>query len=116
MRGGEALADGALAVARRLLLRPAARLRLCRRARRSGTAGSRVPIALLSFNLGVEIGQLVFVAAVMTAGDLFRRAMAPRLEPAMLQQTLNRLDVTAAYAIGAIAACWLIERTTAFIA
>jgi len=75
-----------------------------------------IPTALLFFNLGVEIGQLVFVAAVMTAGELFRRAMAPRLEPALRQQTLNRLDVTAAYAIGAIAACWLIERTTAFIA
>ncbi|MFL5170064.1 MAG: HupE/UreJ family protein [Microvirga sp.] len=75
-----------------------------------------IPTALLFFNLGVEIGQLVFVAAVMTAGELFRRAMAPRLEPALRQQTLNRLDVTAAYAIGAVAACWLIERTTAFIA
>lgn len=40
-----------------------------------------IPIALLFFNLGVEIGQLAFVAAVVTVGGLFRRAMALRLEP-----------------------------------
>jgi hydrogenase/urease accessory protein HupE len=73
-----------------------------------------IPIALLFFNLGVEIGQLVFVAAVLTAGALFRRAIALRVEPALVQQTVNRLDVTVAYAIGAVAAYWLIERTSAF--
>ena len=74
-----------------------------------------IPVALLFFNLGVEIGQLVFVAAVMTAGALFRRAMALRFDLAVVQQTVNWLDVTAAYVIGAVAAYWLIERTTAFI-
>jgi hydrogenase/urease accessory protein HupE len=75
-----------------------------------------IPLALLFFNLGVEIGQLIFVAAVLTAGRLLRRAMAVRLEPAMVQRTVNRLDVTAAYAIGAVAAYWLMERTSAFFA
>jgi hypothetical protein len=73
-----------------------------------------IPTALLFFNLGVEVGQLVFVAAVLAAGELFRRAIALRLEPALVQRTVNRLDVTAAYAIGALAAYWLIERTSAF--
>jgi hypothetical protein len=73
-----------------------------------------IPIALLFFNLGVEIGQLVFVAAVLAAGGLFRRAIALRLEPAPVQRTVNRLDVTAAYAIGTVAAYWLIERISAF--
>jgi hydrogenase/urease accessory protein HupE len=73
-----------------------------------------IPIALLFFNLGVEMGQLVFVAAVLTAGELFRRAIAFRLAPALVQRTVKRLDVTAAYAIGAVAAYWLIERTSAF--
>jgi hydrogenase/urease accessory protein HupE len=75
-----------------------------------------IPLALLFFNLGVEIGQLVFVAAVLAAGELFRRAIALRLEPALVQRTVSRLDVTAAYAIGAMAAYWLIERTSAFFA
>lgn len=73
-----------------------------------------IPIALLFFNLGVEIGQLVFVAAVLAAHELFRRAITLRLDPALVQRTVNRLDVTAAYAIGAVAAYWLIERTSAF--
>jgi hydrogenase/urease accessory protein HupE len=73
-----------------------------------------IPIALLFFNLGVEIGQLAFVAAVLAAGWLFHRAIALRLEPALVQRTVNRLDVAAAYAIGAVAAYWLIERTSAF--
>jgi hydrogenase/urease accessory protein HupE len=73
-----------------------------------------IPVALLFFNLGVEIGQLAFVAAVLTADGLFRTAMALRLEPALIQRTVNRLDVIAAYAIGTVAAFWLIERTSAF--
>jgi hypothetical protein len=73
-----------------------------------------IPIALLFFNLGVEIGQLVFVAAVLAVGELFRRVIALRLGPAQVRRTVNRLDVTAAYAIGAVAAYWLIERTSAF--
>jgi hydrogenase/urease accessory protein HupE len=73
-----------------------------------------IPVALLFFNLGVEIGQLAFVAGVLAAGGLFRTAMALRLEPALIQRTVNRLDVFAAYAIGTVAAFWLIERTSAF--
>ena len=73
-----------------------------------------IPVALLFFNLGVEIGQLAFVAAVLMAGGLFRTAMALRLEPALIQRTVNRIDVIAAYAIGTVAAFWLIERTSAF--
>src|SRR3977135_593047 len=72
-----------------------------------------IPIALLFFNLGVEIGQLAFVAAVLTAVCLCRAAMGHRLEPALVQRTVNRLDVIAAYAIGTMSAFWLIERTSA---
>jgi hydrogenase/urease accessory protein HupE len=73
-----------------------------------------IPIALLFFNVGVEFGQLAFVAAVLTVGGIFRRSIAFRFEPALAQRTVNRLDVMAAYAIGAVAAFWLIERTSAF--
>ena len=73
-----------------------------------------IPIALLFFNLGVEIGQLVFVAAVLTTGWLLRRAVSLRFEPALVQRTINRLDVITAYVIGAVAAYWLIERTAVF--
>ena len=73
-----------------------------------------IPIALLFFNVGVEFGQLAFVAAVFTVGAIFHRLAAFRLEPDLAQRIVNRLDVTAAYAIGAVAAFWLIERTSAF--
>jgi hypothetical protein len=63
----------------------------------------------------VEIGQLVFVAAVLTMGWLLHRGASLRFGPALVQRTFNRLDVTAAYAIGAVAACWLIERTMAIL-
>jgi hydrogenase/urease accessory protein HupE len=81
-----------------------------------GLPHQAIPVALLFFNVGVEIGQLVFVATVLAAGELLRHAMALRFAPSMVQRTANRLDVIAAYAIGAVAACWLIERTYTFFA
>ncbi|MCK1700673.1 HupE/UreJ family protein [Bradyrhizobium sp. 155] len=73
-----------------------------------------IPVALLFFNIGVEIGQLAFVAAILTAGGLFHAAMALRLRPPLFQRAVNRVDVVAAYAIGTVGAFWLIERTCAF--
>jgi hydrogenase/urease accessory protein HupE len=75
-----------------------------------------IPIALLFFNLGVEVGQLAFVAAVLAMAWLVGYAASLRFKPAPVQRAANRADVIAAYAIGAVAAYWLIERTTAFFA
>ena len=75
-----------------------------------------IPVALLFFNVGVEIGQLIFVAAVLSLISLLRYVASKLLEPARIQPSLDRLDVTVAYAIGVMAAYWLIERTTAFFA
>jgi hypothetical protein len=38
------------------------------------------------------------------------------LEPVPLQRAVDELDVTVGYAIGVVAAYWLVERTTAFFA
>jgi hydrogenase/urease accessory protein HupE len=73
-----------------------------------------IPIALLFFNLGVETGQLAFVAVVLTMGWLLGRVQSRRFSTAPVERPLDQLEVGAAYAIGAVAACWLIERTTAF--
>jgi hydrogenase/urease accessory protein HupE len=73
-----------------------------------------IPVALLFFNLGVEIGQLFFVAVVVAAIELSRRALALRFKPDLVQRTVDRVDMTTAYAIGTVAAFWLIERTSAF--
>jgi len=82
----------------------------------AGLPTHAITAALLFFNLGVEIGQLAFVAAVLLAGEFVRRAMTLRLEPISLRSAADRLDVTAACAIGALAGFWLIERTSALFA
>ena len=60
-----------------------------------------MPTALLTFNLGVEAGQLVIVAVVLAAIALVSR-MAPR--------ALRPATMTATYAIGITASFWFIER------
>jgi hydrogenase/urease accessory protein HupE len=73
-----------------------------------------IPVALLFFNVGVEIGQLVFVAAVLSLIWLIHHVASQLLESAFVRRAFDRLDVTIAYGIGGVAAYWLIERTTAF--
>jgi hydrogenase/urease accessory protein HupE len=64
---------------------------------------SDIPLALFAFNVGVEIGQLIFIAAVLGVLAVARRlAFAPRLE--------RRGSFAAIYAIGITAAFWFIER------
>jgi hydrogenase/urease accessory protein HupE len=70
-----------------------------------------IPVALLFFNLGVEIGQLLFIAAVITSLVFGRRAMR-RLRPPtftyLSPSTFARLAPS--YAIGSIAMFWVIQR------
>ncbi|MBR1148108.1 HupE/UreJ family protein [Bradyrhizobium sp. AUGA SZCCT0431] len=75
-----------------------------------------IAVALLFFNIGVEIGQLIFVAAVLSLIALLRHLASMLVEPTRIQPALDRLDVSVAYAIGIMAAYWVIERTTAFFA
>jgi hydrogenase/urease accessory protein HupE len=74
-----------------------------------------IPVALLFFNFGVEIGQLLFVAAILALGSSLRRIASLRFEPALVRRKVDGIDVAAAYAIGAVAAYWLIERTSAIL-
>jgi len=62
-----------------------------------------IPTALLFFNVGVEIGQLVFIGFVLACWSLLRRVHLP--------QWAWRVPV---YAIGSLAAFWTIERIAAF--
>ena len=72
-----------------------------------------IPIALLFFNIGVEVGQLAFVAMVLTLGVIMHSVMRLCLEPASSRRAVSLIDVFAAYAIGTVASFWLIERTSA---
>ncbi|MEE8539984.1 MAG: HupE/UreJ family protein [Woeseiaceae bacterium] len=74
-----------------------------------GLPQASIPIALLFFNVGVEIGQLLFIASVFAA-------------IALAQQVTRRIDVprptwawaVPPYVIGGIASYWIIQRVAAF--
>lgn len=73
-----------------------------------GLPPSEIPIALLFFNVGVEIGQLLFVAAILVLAMLFTKLRAP-------QGWQVRIQSVIVYAIGTTAAYWLVERTIAMV-
>ncbi len=73
-----------------------------------------VPVALACFNIGVEIGQLLFVALVLGALALASRVGGPGRQPADVFAMSERIATPCAYAIGSIGAFWLIERTASF--
>jgi hydrogenase/urease accessory protein HupE len=64
-----------------------------------------VPLALMTFNLGVEAGQLIFVLAVVTGMKAARRLFAVPAVPVRL---------TAAYLIGTTSLVWLLSRVSVF--
>lgn len=64
-----------------------------------------IPLSLLFFNIGVELGQLAFIAAVLGIAALARRLPLPLPRWAPLVPP---------YAIGAVAMFWVIERAAAF--
>jgi hydrogenase/urease accessory protein HupE len=75
-----------------------------------------IPVALLFFNIGVEAGQLIFVAAVLSLIWLSRYAASLLFETGLVRRAFDRFDGAVAYGIGGVAAYWLIERTAAFFA
>lgn len=73
----------------------------------AGLPPGDVPLALVSFNAGIEIGQLAFVGLVLLAGAGFARwrpAVAARAVP------------VAVYAMGVLSAYWWLERMAAWLA
>lgn len=71
-----------------------------------GLPDHAIPLALFAFNIGVEIGQLMFVGVVLVIISILHRFQLkrglfnPRLAP---------------YVIGAISAYWVIDRTVGFL-
>jgi len=70
-----------------------------------GLPAGHIPLALLFFNLGVEIGQLLFIGVMLYLFEVVRRIRIPWPPWAAL---------AAPYAIGSIAMFWVIERVAAF--
>jgi len=68
-----------------------------------------IPMALLFFNVGVEIGQLIFIAvvlAVIAAGRWMARSLKLSSPPWLWR--------VPPYAIGGIASFWIVQRVAAF--
>jgi hypothetical protein len=77
-----------------------------------GLPEGEVPLALFGFNVGVEIGQLLFIVAVMATAALLRR-----LYPALVAAVATRGRpgrTLMGYAIGSIAAFWFVARVAVF--
>jgi hydrogenase/urease accessory protein HupE len=74
--------------------------------REVGLPENEIPLALLTFNIGVEVGQLLFVGAVLLALAALRRFFL-RL-PAWVH-------AAPAYGIGTMAAFWWLQRMTALL-
>ena len=70
-----------------------------------GLPQSDIPLALLFFNVGVEVGQLMFVSGVLVVTWMIQKAKVRW--PVWVEQV-------PAYAIGSLAAFWFIQRTVSF--
>ena len=70
-----------------------------------GLPQKAIPVALLMFNVGVEIGQLLFVSILLTLGWILARL------PLRIPRWAYSVPP---YAIGTIAMYWVIERIGAF--
>jgi len=68
-----------------------------------GLPEQAIPLALLFFNVGVEVGQLLFIAAVLGVGWAIRRASIA--VPWWWSRAV-------AYGIGSVAAFWVYDRST----
>lgn len=77
-----------------------------------GLPEREIPLALLAFNVGVEAGQLMFVALVLAVGACLAR-LYPLVVRSLSTPHGRGLGVIS-YAMGGIAAVWFIERVAAF--
>ena len=80
----------------------------------TGLPQTEITTALLFFNVGVEIGQIVFVVAVIAIYQAIRHVGSAFLDPGISIAGLRLLKTPAAYAVGMLAAFWLIERIASF--
>lgn len=72
-----------------------------------GLPQNNVPLALLFFNVGVEIGQVAFVAALLGLSVAARRLVRP--------DQLSTARLVSCYAIGGLASYWLFDRISGFV-
>jgi hypothetical protein len=74
-----------------------------------GIPAGDIPYALCAFNLGVEVGQLAFIASVITLAKIARAALRPF--PLATPEAATRAG---AWIIGTASAYWTFDRVAAF--
>lgn len=79
-----------------------------------GLPQTELPTALLFFNIGVEIGQILFVLTLLVAFFLIRPLLSRVLQADGEAVHWTSLTTPASYIIGGIASYWLIDRITSF--
>jgi hydrogenase/urease accessory protein HupE len=80
-----------------------------------GLPQTELPTALLFFNVGVEIGQILFVLALLASFFVLRPALLRMLRSAAETQVHWRLlTLPASYVIGGLASYWMIDRVSGF--
>ena len=80
----------------------------------TGLPQTEIPAALLFFNVGVELGQIAFVLAVVAAYQLVRFLGRAFVDYDLSIDALRPTQSPAAYAVGILASFWMIERVAAF--
>jgi hydrogenase/urease accessory protein HupE len=80
----------------------------------TGLPQTEIPAALLFFNLGVELGQIIFLLAVIAAYQLVRFAGRALANYDLSIDALRPLQTPAAYAVGILGSFWMIQRVATF--
>ena len=71
-----------------------------------GLPATEIPLALFSFNVGIEVGQLLFVGLVLAVRAALRRLPV---------RSLEAVAGVPAYTIGSLAIFWILERIAAML-
>ncbi len=82
--------------------------------REVGLPQQSIPLALFLFNIGVELGQLLFVAAVVGLLFVLKKFLTKTRESALSASGYIQLEKGTAYVIGSVAFYWVFERVYAF--
>jgi hydrogenase/urease accessory protein HupE len=80
----------------------------------TGLPQTEIPAALLFFNLGVEVGQLIFVLGAVLVYQLVQLGARTFAGSDLAFDRLRPLETRAAYAVGILASFWMIQRVATF--
>jgi hydrogenase/urease accessory protein HupE len=80
----------------------------------AGLPQTEIPAALLFFNVGVEVGQIIFVVGVIVVYQVIRLMGRTFVGRDISIDSLRPLQTPAAYAVGMLASFWMIQRVATF--